>query len=476
MRKGTTKMEKSCFTRIKVFFLIFALFISQSFSIISAPKGLVDISSLSLYTEATETVKKNKINMKCNQNLTGIKISNNNLIFCIGLQKTGTDTYSEILTYLTGHESTHSPLWFPQIQGQIQDRVESVSTSLAFTDGGGHYWDNPEEYEFGSKASFDPRFLHLCFPKSLYVLNTRPLLGWLVSKLRYIGRFKPEKSHLCSNNGLDIASNINRKFLTFAWPWILYREFYHRRVIDYAMEDPTFAKQLIITDLITHGETITQCILRKAYDVENRNREDIYKVCNSIVRNDFENQFNNFSSTNKIIPSSSLCFSQVFKNALEEHGYNSAQAGVQPLLVEPSKSGSMEQWLLSHGYSRFLIFNDHPIETSSSSFPSSSSSSLPSSSSSSSSASMSSVVDHGTSLSSIMKTTPSYDYHLLENKNDQETPQTVHHDVDIMEIELLKNMILQLKEQNEMLRNENKNLRINFANIKCTMGCVQTPN
>jgi hypothetical protein len=322
--------------------------------------------SLKEYEPTPIELKSNKPGLYCRRNeSTAHWYPKDSLVFCIGLHKTGTETYASLLSMLLSKNvksyAMHSTYWYNEFVGipTPDDRPAHINKTSAYSDGGGHYWSEPDRYEFGTYAAVDVRFLHICYPKSLYILNVRPLLGWLISKMRFLGRLTEGQSRYCKRGGTEVNYENNIPPGALAWSWIVYREFYHKRVINLAMEDPSFATRFIITDIITDGEPKTRCILESFYFEKNNMSIDdnhphygrIFQYCSKIEKPTYETQANKITSTHG-------CFSKMFENEFEKRGYNVSQVKDQPLLVEPAVEGEVEQWLMKNGFGRFLLFRN----------------------------------------------------------------------------------------------------------------------
>mmetsp|Transcript_8022 Transcript_8022/g.16909 ORF Transcript_8022/g.16909 Transcript_8022/m.16909 type:complete len:349 (+) Transcript_8022:105-1151(+) len=172
-------------------------------------------------------------------------------LFFIGLHKTGTTTYAELTSKL-GLASHHSCGWW---RDALQGGLRLIAKYDAFADGGWRdFLQDPEDFEFGSPYSFDPRYLHTCMPRAWFVMSVRPLGSWLASNLHHW------LSHGCNPgmvqnvpDSFTCVETCTEDVVNFIEQWAVYREYYHRRVLDYARENPTFAKRLLLTDLETDG-------------------------------------------------------------------------------------------------------------------------------------------------------------------------------------------------------------------------------
>ena len=90
-------------------------------------------------------------------------------VFCIGLHKTGTKTL-QILAHRYGFRAMHSIHW-------INDH-QTLANHDFFSDGGSH---------FDGQHEFDYEDLLLRYPQAKFILQTRSVLPWILSKLKHAG-------------------------------------------------------------------------------------------------------------------------------------------------------------------------------------------------------------------------------------------------------------------------------------------------
>lgn len=134
-------------------------------------------------------------------------------IFLIGFNKTGTSSFYSLLTSL-GIKTIHNELDIPV--------MEIIDEYDAFTDGG-HYIFS----EYYNK-----------YPNSLFILNTRPIKNWLVSRYKHA-----------------IHHNFNE---CWCWPvsekltngWITSRETHHKNVLNFFKKTP---KKLLLINIEKKG-------------------------------------------------------------------------------------------------------------------------------------------------------------------------------------------------------------------------------
>lgn len=117
-----------------------------------------------------------------------------------------------------------------------------------FSDGGAHFWD--DRLEFGGNHRV--RLLDHCFPNSKFILNTRDLEPWLVSKMIHAGW----------NRNTTFSKNLPRKLEHKDWrikskrvlvEWIKNRVRYHEKVREYFERRP---QDLLTVDFIRDADSI----------------------------------------------------------------------------------------------------------------------------------------------------------------------------------------------------------------------------
>ena len=163
-------------------------------------------------------------------------------VFCVGFNKTGTTTLHRILQDQLSYDSAHKPRWTDWSITKNRLRLERFD---AFSDGGCASIRNLDEL----------------YPEALFILNTRPLKHWILSRHKAV-----ERSRTAVQWALTkyvplgwVASIINRWALDnreeAVIRWIRIRNSYHEHVIRYFdhrsekllvvnIEDDDFAAQL----------------------------------------------------------------------------------------------------------------------------------------------------------------------------------------------------------------------------------------
>ena len=105
-------------------------------------------------------------------------------VFCIGNVKTGSCSLKQLGIEL-GYKSVHNYSWCKA------DPKKLIKYDF-FTDGGGHIWDitktNDKNY-WGSNTAHNVNKLYELYPNAKFILNTRALEDWLISKM-YWSRWK----------------------------------------------------------------------------------------------------------------------------------------------------------------------------------------------------------------------------------------------------------------------------------------------
>ena len=135
-------------------------------------------------------------------------MSFSNKIFFIGFNKTGTTTYHSIFEKVV--KSVHSSGWPSQVQRKN--------------------WQYLKKYEcFSDGECVDYEILDKRFPASKFILNTRGLYDWIMSRIKHIYRIYPKmgKGRMARewNNTKDKEAVIIK--------WIKKRNEYYKKCMDY---------------------------------------------------------------------------------------------------------------------------------------------------------------------------------------------------------------------------------------------------
>ena len=125
-------------------------------------------------------------------------------VFCIGFNKTGTFTYKSILQQCM-LKTCHNTLWQ---QWTENHDIEALNKYDAYTDG------QMKDFEWLDKT----------FPGSKFILNTRPLKDWLLSRHCHV-----EKNKLNPNYHGGWLDNSHKAIQN----WIKLRHDYHTKVLNY---------------------------------------------------------------------------------------------------------------------------------------------------------------------------------------------------------------------------------------------------
>ena len=158
------------------------------------------------------------------------KTNSKDKVFCIGFNKTGTSSLHAIFKEL-GYKSFHDPKW---IWFTYRRQTRELSKYNCFCDG----------------RLPDFVWLYQTFPNAKFILNTRSIQNWLLSRYNHIERNKKNKSYSGNTLGND-DKNMTR--------WIVERnQYYHlmlkyfdfghqnNTILDLEGESPTSTKQKII--------------------------------------------------------------------------------------------------------------------------------------------------------------------------------------------------------------------------------------
>ena len=141
-------------------------------------------------------------------------------VFCIGFNKTGTHTFRNILRKYNITPTVHNGKWQKWARSKSKDLFLPIN---GFTD--------------GQRKDF--HWLDKTFPNSKFILNTRPLESWLLSRWCHVQRNKTNKGYQGNwlNNNPDVVKH-----------WIKERDLYHRHIISHFKNRPN---DFVIIDLET---------------------------------------------------------------------------------------------------------------------------------------------------------------------------------------------------------------------------------
>ncbi len=150
-------------------------------------------------------------------------------VFCIGFNKTGTHTFKNILRQYK-IKAIHNGKW----QRWAGNKDKSKFIHQGYTDG--------QQKDF--------RWLDKTFPNSKFILNTRPLENWLLSRWSHIQRNKTNKGY--TGTWLNNDSKVVKY-------WIKERDEYHRDILTYF---DNREKDFAIIDL----ESMTKTQIKSTFD------------------------------------------------------------------------------------------------------------------------------------------------------------------------------------------------------------------
>jgi hypothetical protein len=168
-----------------------------------------------------------------------------NKVFCIGCHKTATKSLNSVFEKLS-LKSTHSTIW-----SAMPIPNESLEEYDSFTDGGGHFWLG--DSEFG--RNHEVRRLDECYPNSKFILNTRDIDTWVVSKMLHAGwNRKTLLEKPLKNYSFD---DWEHKSLEAVKMWVINRNKYHKAVLDYFADR---SQDLLILNYIKSENAIEQII------------------------------------------------------------------------------------------------------------------------------------------------------------------------------------------------------------------------
>lgn len=153
-------------------------------------------------------------------------------IFCIGFNKTGTTTLHSIFSEQLGYRSTHDPEWTYWTYGPNDPRLDEYDS---FTDG---------ESPFITT-------LRTRYPDARFILNTRPLKSWLISRHKAVERSRRLVDwFLRKYLPLGLVANVMNRWLlrnreSDLLRWIQIRNTYHR----YLLSEFQDSKNLLVLNI-----------------------------------------------------------------------------------------------------------------------------------------------------------------------------------------------------------------------------------
>lgn len=151
-----------------------------------------------------------------------------------------------------GIRSLHSTSWSIK---PIPNKF--LNDYTAFSDGGGHVWLS--DYEFGNNHEI--RILDKYYPNSRFILITRDLESWVISKMLHAGWHEgavlQEPKEVTQKEWTFKSLDVIRK-------WIINRSKYHKKVKEYFKNRPN---DLLIINLIEDREAVNNIV--KFLGIEN---------------------------------------------------------------------------------------------------------------------------------------------------------------------------------------------------------------
>ncbi|MEQ9230761.1 MAG: sulfotransferase, partial [Cyclobacteriaceae bacterium] len=159
-------------------------------------------------------------------------------IFCIGFNKTGTTTLHTIFKEQLGLKSTHKGRWTYWSADKQKSRIDKRD---CFTDG----------------ETALVRRLKEKYPDAYFILNTRPLRSWLISRHKSTERTKAAAAWFLKKfMPLEFLANWMKKYYLrnderAMMTWIKIRNSYHRYVLDEFSGDSKFLMVDIESETMT---------------------------------------------------------------------------------------------------------------------------------------------------------------------------------------------------------------------------------
>lgn len=124
---------------------------------------------------------------------------------------------------------------------------EYLRRHTAFSDGGGHFWD--DRYEFGS--NHEVRLLDEAFPGSKFILQTREVTSWVVSKMLHAG-WAPDSELIETSEDLAHGEWKIKSYQALRG-WIKNRYKYHETVLEYFAKRPN---DLLVIDITREPDAV----------------------------------------------------------------------------------------------------------------------------------------------------------------------------------------------------------------------------
>jgi hypothetical protein len=172
-------------------------------------------------------------------------------IFVIGFNKTGTSSFHELFIQ-SGINSTHTTIPVMNI----------INDFDAFTDGT-HYESRFKEYYYK-------------YPSSLFILNTRPIGNWLISRYKH-AKTKNFEDSWCWPISEEKTNN-----------WIKDREHHYKKIFEFFLDKP---KQLLIVNIEKKGwegevlKFINKPIICKSFHHHKTNFKNKQQLLDEITKN-----------------------------------------------------------------------------------------------------------------------------------------------------------------------------------------------
>lgn len=141
-------------------------------------------------------------------------------VFCVGFNKSGTTTLHRVFADQLGMRSAHNPRWTDWSVARMTDPL-----------------DRHQVYSDGGCASV--RNLDELYPDALFILNTRPLRNWVLSRHKAVERSRAAVRWFLSRYvPLGWLARVLNRVIMDNGPramarWVAIRNAYHRHVLEY---------------------------------------------------------------------------------------------------------------------------------------------------------------------------------------------------------------------------------------------------
>lgn len=190
---------------------------------------------------------------------------NQNKFFFIGLHKTGTSSIN-FFCRKKRFKATNSTNW-------INDEY-MLNAFQVFTDGGSHF-DGQNEFDF--------KYLDQKFPDAKFIMQTRKVKTWIISKLRHTKTWNNDKIEIEEFSKEKVLhDNWKLKIWKFIDLFIKHKYNYENKVIDYFLHQKRYNEDKFIV-----------------IDITENNNNDVDRLCNLLGVGKSSSKFPHINSSIK---------------------------------------------------------------------------------------------------------------------------------------------------------------------------------